>query len=106
MNTEIKEKKDHCCSERRKKRDPKEQRDLMNRLKRIEGQVRGLEKMLEDDAYCPDILIQVSAVTSALGSFSRVLLSNHISSCVAEDLRAGKDETIGELISTLQKMMK
>ena len=78
----------------------------MNRLKRIEGQVRGLEKMLEDDAYCPDILIQVSAVTSALGSFSRVLLSNHISTCVAEDLRAGNDETIGELIRTLQKMMK
>lgn len=106
MDTEIMENADHCCGERRKKRDPKEQRDLMNRLKRIEGQVRGLEKMLEDDAYCPDILIQVSAVTSALGSFSRVLLSNHISTCVAEDLRAGNDETIGELIRTLQKMMK
>ena len=106
MDTETMEMSGHCCGERRKKHDPKEQRDLMNRLKRIEGQVRGVEKMLEEDAYCPDILIQVSAVTSALNSFSRVLLSHHISSCVAEDLRAGKDETIGELISTLQKMMK
>ncbi len=91
---------------RKKARDDNERRDLMNRLKRIEGQVRGLQRMLDEDAYCPDILTQASAVNSAINSFCRVLLANHIKSCVAEDLRAGRDETVDELADTLQKLMK
>ena len=78
----------------------------MNRLKRIEGQVRGVQRMLEEDAYCPDILIQVSAISSALASFNKVLLAGHIRSCVTDDIRAGKDGTVDELVETLQKLMK
>ena len=97
---------DCCCSGKTKIRDEKEYRDLMNRLKRIEGQVRGVEKMLENDAYCPDIMVQVSAINSALNSFNKVLLASHMKSCVVNDIRAGKDETIDELVATLQKVMK
>ncbi len=100
----------HCAESaehpRTKKRSEKEYRDLMNRLKRIEGQVRGIEGMLERGAYCPDILIQVSAVNSALNSFNKVLLANHIRSCVADDIRTGQDGTIEELVDVLQKLMK
>ena len=95
-----------CCCERTKHRDENEYKDLMNRLRRIEGQVRGLQNMLEKDAYCPDILVQVSAVNSALNSFSRKLLASHMRSCVADDLRNGNEETIDELVETLQKVMK
>ena len=96
----------NCCSVRHKMRSEKEYKDLMNRLKRIEGQVRGIERMLENNAYCPEILIQVSAVNSALNSFNKVLLAEHIRSCVADDIRDGRDETIDELVQTLQKVMK
>ena len=95
-----------CCCDRKKKRSEEEFRLLMNRLKRIEGQVRGVEKMLENDAYCPDIMVQVSAINSALNSFNKVLLASHMKSCVVNDIRAGKDETINELVTTLQKVMK
>ena len=95
-----------CASARKKARDENERHDLMNRLKRIEGQVRGLQRMLEEDAYCPDILTQASAVNSALNSFCRVLLSAHIRTCVAEDLRAGRAGTADELMEILQKLMK
>ena len=94
------------CSGKHKERDDAERKDLMNRLKRIEGQVRGVEGMLESDAYCTDILIQVSAISSALKSFNKVLLANHIKTCVADDIRNGKDDTIDELLTTLQKLMK
>lgn len=94
------------CCRKTKERSAKEYRDLVNRLNRIEGQVRGLKRMLETDAYCTDILVQVSAVNAALNSFNKVLLANHIRICVAEDIRAGKDETIDELVVTLQKLMK
>ena len=94
------------CSGKHKDRDEKEKKDLMNRLKRIEGQVRGVEGMLENDAYCTDILVQVSAITSALNSFNKVLLANHMKSCVAENIRSGNDEIIDELVVTLQKLMK
>lgn len=93
-------------SEKHKNRGETEFKDLMNRLKRIEGQVRGIENMLENNAYCTDILIQVSAVNSALNSFNKVLLGNHIKTCVAENIRNGKDEVIDELMNTLQKLMK
>ncbi len=78
----------------------------MNRLKRIEGQVRGVEGMLENDAYCTDILIQVSAISSALNSFNKVLLAEHMRSCVVDNIREGNDEVIDELVCTLQKLMK
>lgn len=95
-----------CCSNKKKERDEKEYKDLLNRLRRIEGQVRGVEKMVENDAYCVDILTQVSAVTAALNSFNKVLLANHIRTCVAEDIREGKDGTIDELVTALQKLMR
>ncbi len=91
---------------RKKIRDEGERRDLMNRLKRIEGQVRGLQRMLEEDAYCPDILTQASAVSSAINSFCRVLLTSHLRTCVVRDIRAGHDEAVDELADTLQKLMK
>ena len=94
------------CSGKHKDRDDKEKKDLMNRLKRIEGQVRGVEGMLENDAYCTDILVQVSAITSALNSFNKVLLANHMKSCVADNIRKGNDEIIDELVVTLQKLMR
>ena len=95
-----------CCCHKHKERSEKEYRDLINRLNRIEGQIRGIKGMVEKDAYCPDILIQVSAINAALNSFNKVLLANHIRTCVAEDIREGKDETIDELVVTLQKLMK
>jgi len=95
-----------CCSSKHKQRSEKEYKDLMNRLKRIEGQVRGVEGMLENDSYCTDILIQVSAINSALNSFNKALLANHLKTCVANDIREGKDEVIDELVVTLQKLMK
>ena len=94
------------CCHKTKERSEKEYKDLINRLSRIEGQIRGIKRMVEEDAYCPDILIQVSAANAALNSFNKVLLSNHIRTCVADDIRAGKDETINELVNTLQKLMK
>lgn len=95
-----------CCGTRHKKRTEEEQKALLTRLRRIEGQIRGLEKMVENDAYCPDILVQSSAATSALNSFNKVLLGCHIRSCVAEDIRSGKDETVDELCELLQRLMK
>ncbi|MDD6258747.1 MAG: metal-sensing transcriptional repressor [Erysipelotrichaceae bacterium] len=88
------------------KRTPEEQKKLLTRLKKAEGQIRGIEKMVENDMYCPDILIQVSAVQSALNSFNKELLACHIKGCVANDIRAGKDESIDELVKVLQKLMK
>lgn len=93
-------------SGKRKYRTAEEQKALLNRLRRIEGQVRGLEKMVEENAYCPDILMQASAVNSALNSFSKELLSKHMKTCVVHDIREGNDEVVDELLSTLQKMMK
>lgn len=93
-------------SGKHKEREEKEKKDLMNRLKRIEGQVRGLENMLEKDAYCTDILVQVLAVNSALNSFNKVLLANHVKTCVAENIRQGKDEVIDELVELLKKLMR
>lgn len=96
---------EHCAA-KKKKRGEEEYKHLLNRLNRIEGQIRGIRKMVESDAYCTDILIQVSAVTAALNAFNKELLSNHIHTCVADDIRHGKDETIDELCETLRKLMK
>lgn len=104
--TEQSREKSCCCGTRHKKRTEEEQKALLARLRRIEGQIRGLERMVENDAYCPDILVQSSAATSALNSFNKVLLGCHIRSCVAEDIRSGKDETVDELCELLQRLMK
>lgn len=98
-----------CCCEghRTKMRSEEEHKKLMNRLKRIEGQVRGVEKMLDENAYCPDIMVQISAINNALNSFNKELLASHMKSCVVEDIEAGKgDEAIDELAALLQKVMK
>lgn len=94
------------CEVRHKSRTDKEKKALITRLKKVEGQIRGIQKMVEDDLYCPDILIQVSAATNALNSFNKELLACHIKSCVKEDIKAGNDETIDELVNVLQKVMK
>ncbi len=95
-----------CCCLKTKKRSEKEYKDLINRLNRIEGQIRGIKGMIEKDAYCTDILTQVSAVNAALNSFNKVLLSNHIKTCVTRDIKEGKEETVDELVTLLQKLMK
>ena len=95
-----------CCCERTKLRSEDEKKCLMNRLNRIEGQVRGLKGMVDRNAYCPDILTQVSAVTAALNAFNRELLASHIETCVADGIRSGDDEVIDELVSVMQKLMK
>ena len=95
-----------CCCERTKERSEEEYRCLVNRLNRIEGQLRGIRGMLDKNAYCPDILAQVAAANAALSSFGRELLANHIRSCVVQDIQAGREETIDELLGTLQKFMK
>ena len=94
------------CCHKTKERSEDERRKLVNRLNRIEGQIRGIKGMLERDAYCPDILAQAAAANAALNAFSRELLSNHIRSCVVNDVRAGNDEIVDELLNTLQKLMR
>ena len=110
-----------CCCEKHTARSEEEKKKLINRLKRIEGQIRGIIGMMENDAYCNDILIQSAAVNAAVNAFNKELLashirtcehyslvlgSGHIRTCVARDIREGKDETIDELVATLQKLMK
>lgn len=102
------EKKTCCCScsQRKKERTPEEYKRLIHRLNRIEGQIRGIRGMVENDAYCPDILVQSAAASAALNAFNKELLASHIRTCVVEDIRDGKDEVIDELVATLQKLMK
>ena len=95
-----------CHAGRKKHRSTAEERDLITRLNRIEGQIRGIKKMLEADAYCPDVLTQVAAARCAMNSFAKVLLASHIRRCVVEDLEAGREETIEELVDTVQKLLK
>ena len=87
-------------------RTDEERNKLINRLNRIEGQIRGIKGMIERDEYCPDIRIQSAAVSAAVNGFNKELLSNHIKGCVARDIREGKDEVIDELLVTLRKLMK
>ena len=84
--------KEQCCSHKTKERSQEEYKNLLNRLNRIEGQIRGIKNMVEKDAYCTDILVQVAAANAALNSFSKVLLANHMRTCVVDDIRAGKDD--------------
>lgn len=94
------------CAHKTKERSEKEYKDLLNRLSRIEGQVRGVKAMVERDAYCTDVITQVAAINAALNSFNKVLLAQHIKTCVTEDVKAGKEETVDELVTLLQKLMK
>ena len=95
-----------CCCERKRERSEEELKRLTNRLSRIEGQIRGIRGMLDKNAYCPDILVQAAAANAALNAFSRELLASHIRTCVVDDVRAGRDEVVDELLDTLQKLMK
>jgi len=94
-----------CCC-KKTVRNTEEVKKLMNRLSRMEGQIRGIRNMLENDAYCNDILIQSAAVTSAMNAFNRELIASHMKTCVARDLREGNEAVIDELVATLQKLMK
>lgn len=94
------------CCHKTKERSEEEYRALIHRLNRIEGQVRGIRKMVESNTYCTDILVQVAATQAAFHAFVKELLANHIRTCVVEDIKNGKDETIDELVTTLQKLMK
>ena len=99
------EKKCYCC-QKKKQRTPEEYTKLINRLNRIEGQIRGIRGMVENDAYCPDILVQSAAVNAAVNAFNKELLASHIRTCVADDIRRGNDDVIDELVATLRKLMK
>ncbi|MDD6145962.1 MAG: metal-sensing transcriptional repressor [Oscillospiraceae bacterium] len=94
-----------CCM-RKKERSDGEKKALINRLSRIEGQIRGIKGMVEKDAYCTDVITQTAAACAALNSFSKELLANHIRSCVCEDIISGKDETVDELVELIGKLMK
>ena len=94
-----------CCG-KTTQRTEEERKKLIHRLNRIEGQIRGIRGMVEKNAYCIDILTQTAAAGAALNAFNRELLSEHIRTCVTQDIRAGKDETVDELLNTLQKLMK
>ncbi|MBQ8448535.1 MAG: metal-sensing transcriptional repressor [Clostridia bacterium] len=98
--------KECCCTHKTKERSEAEYRSLINRLSRIEGQIRGIRNLVEENAYCTDILVQVSAASAALNAFNRELLANHIKTCVADDIKNGKEETVDELVATLRKLMK
>ena len=95
-----------CCAHKTKHRSEEEYISLVHRLNRIEGQIRGIRGMVENEVYCPDILVQSAAVTAGMNAFHRELLANHIRTCVADDIRAGNDEVVDELLKTLQKLMK
>lgn len=94
------------CGCRHKQRTEEEYKHLITRLNRIEGQIRGIRGMVEAGAYCPDILVQAAAVNAAINAFNKELLASHIRTCVAQDIRDGKDQVIDELVTTLQKLMK
>ena len=95
-----------CFCHKVKERSQEEKKRLINRLNRIEGQIRGIRGMVEKNIYCPDILVQAAAVNAAVNAFNRELLANHIKTCVVKDIREGRDETVDELLATLQKLMK
>ena len=97
---------ENCCCQKNKERSPEEYKHLINRLNRISGQISGIRKMVENNAYCTDILVQVSAVTAALNAFNKELLAEHIRTCVADNIRNGDDTVVDELVNTLQKLMR
>ena len=106
-SSEVTVMENNCnCCHKTKMRSEEEYKALVNRLNRIEGQIRGIRGMVEKNAYCTDIIIQVSAVNAALNAFNKELLANYIKTCVTDDIKAGKTETVDDLLKTLQKLMK
>lgn len=97
---------ENCCCHKKTERGEEDRKKLINRLSRIEGQIRGIRAMVERDAYCPDILVQSAAVNAAINAFNREIVAGHIRHCVVRDVREGNDEVIDELVTTLQKLMK
>ncbi|MBQ7485347.1 MAG: metal-sensing transcriptional repressor [Oscillospiraceae bacterium] len=95
-----------CGCEKHTLRPEQERRELRNRLRRIEGQVRGLQRMIDEDAYCTEILTQSAAVTAALNAFNRDLLARHIRSCVVREIKDGDERVVDELVGAVQKLMK
>ena len=95
-----------CCGRKTTHREAAQKKALINRLKRIEGQIRGLISMLEEDAYCNDILQQSAAAGSAIDAFNQELLAAHIRGCVVDDIKKGDDEVVDELVKTIRKLMK
>lgn len=106
LMSKMSETKTNSCDKKRTMRSAEQKKALMNRLRRIEGQVRGIQKMINDDAYCNDVLIQSAAVNAAMNAFDRELIADHIKTCVTKDIRDGNDELTDELIATLKKLMK
>ena len=100
------EPKRYSCCEKHTLRAQEEKKKLLNRLRRIEGQVRGLQAMVEADAYCNDVLTPSAAVNAAINAFNRELLAEHLRTCVTRDLKNGHEEIVDELAATLQKLMK
>ncbi|MBQ9083485.1 MAG: metal-sensing transcriptional repressor [Clostridia bacterium] len=95
-----------CCNHKKTIRDAEEQKQLIHRLNRIEGQIRGIRKMLENDAYCTDILTQSAAVNAAVNAFNKELLASHIRGCVVREIQSGEDGAVEELVAALQKLMR
>jgi len=106
MDQEQMQEHPEACCVKHKHRDEEEQKDLVKRLNRIEGQIRGIRNMVEEERYCVDILTQVSAVQAALNGFNKILLANHIKTCVTDSVRSGDEEVVDELCKTIQKLMK
>ena len=96
----------NCCCKKTKLRSEEQKKALLNRLSRIEGQIRGIKSMIEEDAYCTDVLTQTAAVNAAVNAFSRELLSDHVKTCVINDIREGNDGVVDDLLDTLKKLMK
>lgn len=104
----MSEKEQDCCcgGEKHTERSEEQKKKLLNRLSRLEGQVRGVKKMIENDAYCNDVLIQTAAISAAVNALSREVLRAHLNSCVIRDIRAGRDEVTDELMETLERIMR
>ncbi len=97
---------DQCCCKKTTMRSDEQKKKLINRLSRLEGQIRGIKGMIENDSYCTDILVQSAAAGAAINAFNRELLDSHIRGCVAHDIREGNDDVIDDLLNTLYKLMK
>ncbi len=95
-----------CCGNKKTIRNEEEQKQLIHRLNRIEGQIRGIRKMIENDAYCADILTQSAAVNAAVNAFNKELMASHIRGCVVREIQAGEDGAVEELVAVLQKLMR
>lgn len=100
---------DSCCSsdeDRKSHHSDKVKSNLVTRLNRIEGQIRGIKRLIENDTYCDDVITQISATQSAMNSVAKILLEGHMKSCVLERIQEGDTEVLDEVLVTIQKLMK